>query len=533
MFDQSRLPGRILMTRSLLFLFLFVLLSSPSLTDATITVQNTGETYPSYPDRLIGGRFVEGHPYMARLQYLPSDIDLCPPYGTSKVNLTVVQPHDKLPVALLVRGDTCSDYTKLEVAQQLVHPIGSVKFIIIYNTPTTLTIPSEGTEQTTTTKTLFSEIQATRRRRLREEQQPDDNHHPLHPNPDETQTSSQEVSLQNRNPEYGAVPKTNIGVLHVSAGTGADLLRLLNTNQDQVHIYGGPRVLLDGSSGSSAISKFARSILFWIGLSLMLSGCLCSFLLSMRVQDMLLQEQQQQAASQRPTRRRLEMRQVREWLPESIFQPHCLQKTVGLGDEKDENNGNDDGNDNINNNNNNDREDAPSTCGMLIEGECSICLDDYIPGESVLRTLPCGHSYHTQCIARWLTERSSTCPLCKLDLLPDENEEQQQQQQHDDVDANADTDVEMQPLETSNDELEDEADPSQPNLFYASFASMIVRLRRHRQQRRQRQANTSTTTTTNTNTTTAVDEEPLLAGEHPVEPSQQPMVVNDGTTTTD
>ena len=52
------------------------------------------------------------------------------------------------------------------------------------------------------------------------------------------------------------------------------------------------------------------------------------------------------------------------------------------------------------------------TWARLHSTSCSICLDDYDPGEHV-RVLPCGHTFHGDCIFPWLTERSPTCPLCK------------------------------------------------------------------------------------------------------------------------
>eukprot|EP00537_Pseudo-nitzschia_pungens_P002550 CAMPEP_0172378630 /NCGR_PEP_ID=MMETSP1060-20121228/69519_1 /TAXON_ID=37318 /ORGANISM="Pseudo-nitzschia pungens, Strain cf. cingulata" /LENGTH=608 /DNA_ID=CAMNT_0013106353 /DNA_START=383 /DNA_END=2211 /DNA_ORIENTATION=+ len=54
---------------------------------------------------------------------------------------------------------------------------------------------------------------------------------------------------------------------------------------------------------------------------------------------------------------------------------------------------------------------------------CSICLEDYCAGETV-RLLPrCGHSFHTECILPWLTERQPFCPYCKLAVkeIPSEN----------------------------------------------------------------------------------------------------------------
>ena len=43
--------------------------------------------------------------------------------------------------------------------------------------------------------------------------------------------------------------------------------------------------------------------------------------------------------------------------------------------------------------------------------ECSICLEKF-SFEKVVVTMPCSHSYHKDCIVRWL-ETSHTCPLCR------------------------------------------------------------------------------------------------------------------------
>lgn len=55
---------------------------------------------------------------------------------------------------------------------------------------------------------------------------------------------------------------------------------------------------------------------------------------------------------------------------------------------------------------------------------CSICTEDFTKGEEV-RVLPCNHKYHPDCVDPWLLNVSGTCPLCRIDLRP-ENEQNEE-----------------------------------------------------------------------------------------------------------
>ena len=52
--------------------------------------------------------------------------------------------------------------------------------------------------------------------------------------------------------------------------------------------------------------------------------------------------------------------------------------------------------------------------------KCMVCLVEYEVGEEV-RTMPCLHFFHRECIDKWLLERGSTCPICKFNIRKDYN----------------------------------------------------------------------------------------------------------------
>ncbi|KDP31622.1 hypothetical protein JCGZ_14847 [Jatropha curcas] len=50
------------------------------------------------------------------------------------------------------------------------------------------------------------------------------------------------------------------------------------------------------------------------------------------------------------------------------------------------------------------------------ETQCLVCLGDY-QAEDRLQQMPaCGHTFHMECIDRWLANHS-TCPICRLSLI--------------------------------------------------------------------------------------------------------------------
>ena len=49
---------------------------------------------------------------------------------------------------------------------------------------------------------------------------------------------------------------------------------------------------------------------------------------------------------------------------------------------------------------------------------CSICLNDLGQVLDLVILPQCNHIYHEECIKQWLTQKESTCPLCKSIVRP-------------------------------------------------------------------------------------------------------------------
>ncbi|KAF1887832.1 hypothetical protein Lal_00023840 [Lupinus albus] len=51
--------------------------------------------------------------------------------------------------------------------------------------------------------------------------------------------------------------------------------------------------------------------------------------------------------------------------------------------------------------------------------ECMVCLTEFEEGEKV-RKLECKHTFHKECLDKWLHQYCATCPLCRKKVLPDD-----------------------------------------------------------------------------------------------------------------
>lgn len=391
--------------------------------DASIKVVNLGREYQSRTDKYVGLQMKIGVEYGARLQRFRDDSHLC---GRGQRNVTV--PDGGRPVALLVKKGLCSYAQKAEFASRNIHPPGIVKVLII---------DGEG--------------------RIDDEYDDDDEvtiEHAFNKSDDDYRDDNSSISSYEFPAYYNWNNKSttflrrkkaddiSVVLLHVSYRTGVELLDVILNEVPEVRNQGGTLLKVDG-----VVPPMARtSVIIWTAVCACISLLLCCCLASI-IEDVMEAIEEEPEPPRRPRRQRLTIDQVRK-VPIGIFDGTQLvyheESTDGI-------------------------DSAEDFCRRFIEppnnshiqpadhllDTCTICLDDYDIGDK-LRCLPCGHAFHANCIAKWLIERSATCPLCKIDLYEEEDdiedgveEQQPQPQNHTSPTISAETPERATPSESS------------------------------------------------------------------------------------
>ena len=68
------------------------------------------------------------------------------------------------------------------------------------------------------------------------------------------------------------------------------------------------------------------------------------------------------------------------------------------------------------------------------ETQCAICLSDFIRGDPIYILPRCDHIFHQNCMAKWLDQQQSTCPLCRSSLVSEDLSMRYQRREHELVD---------------------------------------------------------------------------------------------------
>ncbi|RMJ21113.1 RING finger domain protein [Aspergillus sp. HF37] len=87
----------------------------------------------------------------------------------------------------------------------------------------------------------------------------------------------------------------------------------------------------------------------------------------------------------------------------------------------------DDGAKNSDSETNEEKPTGPGTAPETGNFSCPICTDDFVKGQDI-RVLPCNHQFHPDCVDPWLVNVSGTCPMCRIDLHPEQAKDEDQNQ---------------------------------------------------------------------------------------------------------
>jgi len=383
----SSQTARIVRTNGFVFgpfleiIFCFLALAFPASSSAYIYVQN--ETYASLP-ALFGRFLLDGKTYQARLQYFHDNPYLCdvddntkrkfvPPTGPSIPdahggNLTLTEP-----VILMAGRGNCPFQRKAAMAET-IHD--SIRFLLVFN------FDMDGTQD--------------------------------------------EVLV----PMYSQFGNTRLVLLSVSHATGQALKLFLSQQSPSVTALGGPLIEFDSEPplGILTAADLQSMMLSALGLFFMLisfTGCL---VILAGTYSQIAAQQQGGPLALSP-RRLLTQDEVHQLTADT---PEFMAAAPDFGDLEASTDStaripSSTGEHDSNSLDRNDDEVEPTTRDQSSVGAeehvCSVCLDDF-EDDTEITALPCRHTFHTDCILPWLTERQSKCPLCKFDVLQHIREQQ-------------------------------------------------------------------------------------------------------------